>query len=65
MLLETITDEELMHQVAKGDLDQLKVLFERHHRHIFNFLNKMTGDRMLSEDLTQEVFYKVMKYRLC
>lgn len=23
----------------------------------------MSGDKMLSEDLTQEVFYKLMKYR--
>ncbi len=61
--METITDEKLMQQVAKGDLDQLKVLFERHHVHVFNFLNKMTRDRMLSEDMTQEVFYKIMKYR--
>ncbi|TVZ25824.1 RNA polymerase sigma-70 factor (ECF subfamily) [Gillisia sp. Hel_I_86] len=61
--MEGITDEELMQQVAEGDLDLLKILFERHHRHVFNFLNKMTGDGMLSEDLTQEVFYKIMKYR--
>lgn len=52
-----------MQQVAKGDLDKLRVLFERYHKYIFNFLHKMSGDRMLSEDLTQEVFYKVMKYR--
>ncbi len=61
--MEAITDEELMQQVAEGKLDQLKILFERHHRHIFNFIHKMTGDRMLSEDLTQDVFYKIMKYR--
>lgn len=61
--MEAITDEELMQQVAEGDLDQLKILFERHHVHIFNFLHKMTRDRILSEDLTQEVFYKIMKYR--
>ncbi|QCX01697.1 sigma-70 family RNA polymerase sigma factor [Aggregatimonas sangjinii] len=61
--MEQLTDEDLMSKVAKGNLDVLKILFERHHRHVFNFLYKMCGDRMLSEDLTQEVFYKVMKYR--
>lgn len=61
--MKAITDEEIMQKVTEGDLDQLKILFERHHQHIFNFLKKMTGDRMLSEDLTQEVFYKIMKYR--
>ena len=61
--MEELTDEILMSKVAKGNLDVLKVLFERHHKHVFNFLYKMCGNRMLSEDLTQEVFYKLMKYR--
>lgn len=61
--METLTNEELMTSVANGNLDTLKVLFERHHIYVFNFLYKMCGDSMLSEDLTQEVFYKVMKYR--
>lgn len=52
-----------MAQVADGNLDVLKVLFDRHHVHLFNFLYKMSGDKMLSEDLTQEVFYKLIKYR--
>ncbi len=52
-----------MTAVAEGDLDMLKILFERHHVHVFNFLYKMCRDKMLSEDLTQEVFYKLMKYR--
>lgn len=63
MLLKEQTDERLMAEVASGNLDILKVLFERHHVHIFNFLYKMCGDKMLSEDLTQDVFYKVIKYR--
>lgn len=57
------TDENLMQQVAHGNLDILKVLFERHHAHVFNFLYKMSKDKMLSEDITQDVFYKLMKYR--
>jgi RNA polymerase sigma-70 factor (ECF subfamily) len=52
-----------MQQVTDGNLDNLKILFERHHVYVFNFLYKMCGDRMLSEDITQEVFYKLMKYR--
>lgn len=52
-----------MAEVAQGNLDLLRILFDRHHAHIFNFLYKMCGDKMLSEDLTQDVFYKVIKYR--
>ena len=63
MQLTEQTDEFLMGLVSKGDLDVVSVLFDRHHLHVFNFLFKMCGDKMLSEDLTQDVFYKVIKYR--
>lgn len=61
--MKELTNEELMATVSDGNLDMLKILFERHHMHVFNFLHKMCGDKMLSEDLTQDVFYKLMKYR--
>ncbi len=61
--METLSDEILMQKVAEGNLDLLKILFDRHHKHVYNFLYKMSGDRMLSEDLTQDVFYKLIKYR--
>lgn len=57
------SDEILMRKVADGNLDLLKVLFNRHHKHVYNYLYKMSGDQMLSEDLTQDVFYKLIKYR--
>ncbi len=63
MFLKEFTDEELMSKVAKGNLDPLKILFERHQMHVYNFLYKMSRDKMLSEDITQEVFMKLMKYR--
>lgn len=52
-----------MKEVAGNNLEGLRILFDRHHKHVYNFLYKMSGDRMLSEDITQEVFYKVLKYR--
>ncbi|WP_299530265.1 RNA polymerase sigma factor [Ulvibacterium sp.] len=57
------TDEIIMGMVAQGDLDLLKILFKRHHLHVYNFLYKMCRDKMLSEDVTQEVFYNIMRYR--
>lgn len=63
-VLSQLTDEELMTAVSNGNLDNMSVLFERYHVRIFNFLCQMTnGDRDLSEDVTQEVFYKAIKYR--
>ena len=52
-----------MIEVSNENLDMLTVLFDRYHVRIFNFFNKMIRDRSVSEDLTQDVFYKVMKYR--
>ena len=61
--LKELTDEELMNKVALGELDVAKILFERHHVHVYNFLYKMSKDKMLAEDITQEVFFKLIKYR--
>ena len=58
-----MTDEMIMEAVKNGDLQQVSVLFERYHKRIFNFLARMTMDRELAEDLTQNVFLRIMKYR--
>ena len=52
-----------MDAVKSGDLQQATVLFERYHKRIFNFLARMTFDRALAEDLTQNVFLRMIKYR--
>ncbi|OSY89054.1 hypothetical protein WH52_02990 [Tenacibaculum holothuriorum] len=49
--------------VADGELKKLSVLFDRYNVRIYNFFNKMLQNKMVSEDLTQEVFIKVLKYR--
>jgi RNA polymerase sigma-70 factor (ECF subfamily) len=36
-------------------------LFDRHHLVVFRFLRRMTGDANLAEDLTQEVFVRVVR----
>jgi RNA polymerase sigma-70 factor (ECF subfamily) len=58
-----VTDEALMTAVRNGDLHQLGVLFERHHVPLFDYLSRMTGDRASAEDLVQDVFIRVLKYR--
>jgi len=52
-----------MSQVRTGVGEMLGVLFERYHVPLFNFYLKLTGDRGLSEDLVQEVFFRILKYR--
>ena len=58
-----MTDEMIMEAVKNGDLQQATLLFERYNRRIYNFLARMTMDRELAEDLTQNVFLRIMKYR--
>lgn len=36
-------------------------LFERHHLAVFRFLRRMTGNPSLAEDLTQDVFLRVVR----
>ena len=52
-----------MMRVRDGDVDKLGHLFERHNVKLFNFFLKMTSNRELSEDLVQEVFLRMLKYR--
>ena len=58
-----MTDEMIMEAVKSGDLQQASLLFERYHKRIFNFLARMTMDRAVAEDLTQNVFVRMIKYR--
>ena len=52
-----------MRQVREGDLGVMAVLFERHHRALFNYFVHMNGNRDFSEDLVQDVFVRMLKYR--
>jgi len=61
--LENLTDEELMELIVGGNLDMMRHLFQRYHIKIYNFCFQMTKDKDLSKDITQDVFYKVLKHR--
>ncbi|MCK5004155.1 MAG: RNA polymerase sigma factor [Candidatus Aminicenantes bacterium] len=52
-----------MLQLKEGDLDKLGILFERHKKNLFGFFFKITYDRDVSEDMVQEVFIKILKYK--
>ena len=57
------TDEVLMMAVRDGNVARLEVLFERHHRRLFDFFCRFTGNRTAAEDLVQDVFFRILKYR--
>jgi RNA polymerase sigma-70 factor (ECF subfamily) len=58
-----VEDEQIMRQVRDGEVGRLEVLFDRHHRALLHYFLHVTGDRATSEDLVQEVFFRVLKYR--
>lgn len=58
-----LSDNEIMERVRDGRIEKLAILFERHHVGIYNFFLRMTGSSNISEDLVQEVFLRVLKYR--
>lgn len=56
-------DDRSMAAVRDGDLDAMAPLFERHHRRLYGFFRHSSGDPALAEELTQEVFLRVLRYR--
>jgi RNA polymerase sigma factor (sigma-70 family) len=58
-----LPDHDLMLAVRDGDLDCMGELFERHHGPLFGFLSKLTGNRTAAEDIVQNVFQRMLKYR--
>ena len=57
------SDNKLMEDVKNGKVEKMAVLFEKHHVPLFNFFMRLTGNRNISEDLVQDVFMRMLKYR--
>jgi RNA polymerase sigma factor (sigma-70 family) len=57
------SDERIMDRVKQGNLSELSLLFERYHKKLYNFFLRLTHDRANSHDLTQNLFYRILKYR--
>ena len=52
-----------MLKVKGGALADLAELFERYHVKLYNFFLRLTADRETSQDLTQNLFYRIIRYR--
>jgi RNA polymerase sigma factor (sigma-70 family) len=62
-MISGMTDEAIMKRVQEGSLDEMSVLFERYHLQICNFFFRLTFNMDISQDLTQNLFYRMIKYR--
>jgi RNA polymerase sigma factor (sigma-70 family) len=56
-------DEQAMQAVRDGEIGRLELLFDRHHRALYHYFLHLTGNPSASEDLVQEVFFRILKYR--
>lgn len=61
--MEQFIDEQLIQKVKNGDLDSLAPLFEKYHVRLYNFFLRLTQNKDISKDLTQNVFRRIISYR--
>lgn len=52
-----------MMKVKEGDLDKMSLLFERYKRPLYGFFYGLNKRQELSEDLVQNTFLRILKYR--
>ncbi len=52
-----------MTAVREGELSSLGVLFDRYHVRLYNYFVRHTNRRDASDDLVQDVFFRMLKYR--
>jgi len=58
-----ISDLEIMVQVKNGDINKLSILFNRYKNQLFGYFFRNSSDQILSEDMVQTVFMRILKYR--
>lgn len=58
-----LPDNEAMAAVRDGDLGRLGTIFERYNRRLYAFFVRQTADSHVSEDLVQDVFHRILRYR--
>jgi RNA polymerase sigma factor (sigma-70 family) len=58
-----VEDERVMEQVRDGEVGKLEILFERYSSSLFKYFLNLTSNRATSEDLVQEVFFRILKFR--
>lgn len=58
-----LSDNQLMLKVKEGNIETLGLLYERYKKRLFGYFYKLNNDAQLSEDLVQNVFVRILKYR--
>jgi len=58
-----MSDEMIMDRVRQGQLEETSLLYERYYPQLYNFYLRISFNREVSKDLTQNVFMRLLKYR--
>jgi RNA polymerase sigma factor (sigma-70 family) len=61
--VEELEDEIIMQNVKDGNLSEMAVLFERYNVRLYNYFLKLTRNKLISQDLTQNLFYRMIRYK--
>jgi len=59
--LEQLSDETLIHRVARGEPTALEILYERHAAMILGICLKIIGDQVEAESILQETFWQIWR----
>ena len=64
LLVDHLSDEQLMAFLNAGNMDALAALVQRHHDALLGYLYRLLGgDRPLAEDMAQETFTQALRHR--
>jgi RNA polymerase sigma-70 factor, ECF subfamily len=55
-------DTEIIRRAQEGDAETISALYQRYHLSIFRYLYYRVGDREIAEDLTSEVFVRMLRF---
>ena len=56
-------DHDIMLRVKNGDVQKLGLLFDKYSKRLYVYFQLQIKDRLESEDLVQNVFFNILKYR--
>ncbi len=57
------SDEYLISCIKGGEIEKASVLFDRYSENIYSYFYRLTRSRVESEDLTQNVFVRLIRFR--
>jgi len=62
-MVSELGDEIIMQHVKDGNLTEMSILFERYNVRLYNYFLKLTRNKLISQDLTQNLFYRMIRYK--